>query len=97
MDIYNILSVRWIDGCVNSSISNILVSGFSKGIQHLSMKQGSLFVLFCTYKIHRTGMLQITFLVSLESSRGGGGGGGGVHLLGFMAFGLVVQKFLNIE
>jgi hypothetical protein len=37
-------------------------------------------------------MLQITVLVSLESSCGGG-----VHWLGFMAFGLVVQKFLNIE
>jgi hypothetical protein len=37
-------------------------------------------------------MLQITFLVSLESSQGGG-----VHWLGFMAFGLAVQKFLNIE
>jgi hypothetical protein len=37
-------------------------------------------------------MLQIAFLVSLESSQGGR-----VHLLGFMAFGLVVQKFLNIE
>jgi hypothetical protein len=37
-------------------------------------------------------MLQIMFLVSLESFQGGG-----VHQLGFMAFGLVVQKFLNIE
>jgi hypothetical protein len=37
-------------------------------------------------------MFQIVFLVSLESSQGGG-----VHGLGFMAFGLVVQKFLNIE
>jgi hypothetical protein len=37
-------------------------------------------------------MLQIMFLVSLESSQGGG-----VHQLGFMAFGLAVQKFLNIE
>jgi hypothetical protein len=46
------------------------------------MKEGSLFVLFCTYEIHRTGMLQIAFLVSLESS-----GGGGVHWLGFMPFG----------
>jgi len=36
--------------------------------RNLSMKQGSLFVLFCTYEIHRTGMLQIGFLVSLESS-----------------------------
>jgi hypothetical protein len=32
------------------------------------------------------------FLVSLESF-----GGGGVHRLGFMAFGLVVQKLLNIK
>jgi hypothetical protein len=37
-------------------------------------------------------MLQIMFLVSLESSQGGG-----VHWLGFMAFGLEVQKFMNIE
>jgi hypothetical protein len=36
-------------------------------------------------------MLQIVFLVSLENSQGG------VHQLGFMAFGLAVQKFLNIE
>jgi hypothetical protein len=56
------------------------------------MKQGALFVLYCTYEIHRTGMLQIMFLVSLESS-----GGGRVHQLGFMAFGLAMQKFLNIE
>jgi hypothetical protein len=59
------------------------------------MKQGSLFVLFCfvcTDEIHQTGMLQIAFLVSLESSRRGG-----VHGLGSMVFGLVVQKFLNIE
>jgi len=44
----------------------------------------------------KIGMLQIVFLMSLESSRGGGGGGG-VHRLGFMVFGLVEQKFLNIE
>jgi len=37
-------------------------------------------------------MLQIMLFVSLESFQGGG-----VHWLGFMAFGLVVQKFLNIE
>ncbi len=46
------------------------------------MKEGSLFVLFCTNEIHQTGMLQIVFLVSLESS-----GRGGVHGLGSMAFG----------
>jgi Na+/H+-dicarboxylate symporter len=37
-------------------------------------------------------MLQIVFLVSLESF-----GQGGVPGLGSMMFGLVVQKFLNIE
>jgi hypothetical protein len=37
-------------------------------------------------------MLQIVFLVALESSQRGG-----VHGLGSMAFGLVVQKVLNIE
>jgi hypothetical protein len=37
-------------------------------------------------------MLQIVFLVSLESSQQGG-----VHGLGSMTFGLVVEKFLNIE
>jgi hypothetical protein len=35
-------------------------------------KEGSLFVLFCSYEIHRTRMLQMLFLVSLESSWGGG-------------------------
>jgi hypothetical protein len=58
----------------------------------LSMKEGSL---FCSYEIHRTGMLQIMFLMSLERSQQGG-----VHGLGSMAFGLAVQKvqkFLNIE
>jgi hypothetical protein len=58
------------------------------------MKEGSLFcfVLFCSYEIHQTSMLQIVFLVSLESfSRGG------VHGLGSMTFGLAVQKFLNME
>jgi hypothetical protein len=59
------------------------------------MKEGSLFcfVLFCGYEIHRTMMLQILFLVSLEHSSSEG-----VHGLGcMMTFGLVVQKFLNIE
>jgi hypothetical protein len=56
------------------------------------MKQGSLLVLFCTNEINRTGMLQTVFLVSLESSQIGG-----LHWLGSMMFGLVVQKFLNIE
>jgi hypothetical protein len=46
------------------------------------MKQGSLFVLFCTNEIHWIEMLQIVFLVSLESSPVGGG----VHWLGSMLF-----------
>jgi hypothetical protein len=37
-------------------------------------------------------MLQIVFLVSLESSQQEG-----VHGLGSMTFALLVQKFLNIE
>jgi hypothetical protein len=49
------------------------------------MKEGNLFSFVCTNEIHRTVMLQIMFLVSLESSQGAG-----VHRLGFMAFGLVV-------
>jgi hypothetical protein len=56
------------------------------------MKEDSLFVLFCTYEIHQTWMLQITFLVSLESFQQER-----VHQLGSMAFELAVQKFLNIE
>jgi hypothetical protein len=58
------------------------------------MKEVSLFyfVLFCSYEIHQTRMLQITLLVSLESSRPVG-----VHELGSVVFGLAVQKFLNIE
>jgi hypothetical protein len=41
---------------------------------YLSMKEGSLLFCFvCTYdEIHRTGVLQIMFLVSLESSQQGG-------------------------
>jgi hypothetical protein len=60
-------------------------------IIYLYMKEGS-FVLFCSYEIHRTRMLQIMFLVFFESSRQVGMRG-----LGSMVFGLVVQKFLNIE
>jgi hypothetical protein len=56
---------------------------------HLPMKEGSL---FCNYEIHQTRMLQIVFLVSLESSQWGG-----VHGLGSIKFGLVVQMFLNIK
>jgi hypothetical protein len=41
-------------------------------------------------------MLQIMFLVSLESSQQGEVRGE-VHGLASMAFGLAVQKFLNIE
>jgi len=61
----------------------------SRIAQHLSMKEGSL---FCSYEIHQTRMLQIVFLVSLESSQLGG-----VHGLWFHGVLTVVQKFLNIE
>jgi hypothetical protein len=59
-------------------------------IGNISMKEGSLFGLFCfvLFVLMRSterGMFQIPFLISLESSKGGG-----VHGLGFMAFGLVV-------
>ncbi len=57
---------------------------------YLWRKVVCLFCFVCTYEIHWTGMLQIAFLVSLESSWGGG-----VHGLGFMTFGLVVQKVLE--
>jgi len=58
-----------------------------------STKEGSLFCFVCTYEIDQAEMLQIAFLVPLESSRGEG-----VHQLGsMMTFGLAVQKFLNIE
>jgi len=55
------------------------------------MKEGSLFC-FYSYEIHRTGMLQIVFLVVFGKllTRW-------VHALGSMMFGLAVQKFLNIE
>jgi hypothetical protein len=49
----------------------VLISTYAI-ISNLSMKEGSLFVLFCIDETHRTGMLQITFLVSLESSQGEG-------------------------
>jgi hypothetical protein len=51
------------------------------------------FALYCSYEIHQTGMLQIVFLVSLESSWRGGGAWAWFYDI----FGLVVQKFLNID
>jgi hypothetical protein len=56
---------------------------------YLWRKVGSL---FCNHEIHQIRMLQILFLVFLESSWQGR-----VHGLGSMMFGFVVQKFLNIE
>jgi hypothetical protein len=60
---------------------------FPKAPPNPSMKGGSL---FCSYEIQQTGMLQIVFMVSWESSRRGG-----VHGLGSMTFGLAVQKVLE--
>jgi hypothetical protein len=48
---------------------------------NLSMKEGCLFVLFCSYEIHPIMMLQIAFFMSLESSQQVG-----VHGLGSMTF-----------
>jgi hypothetical protein len=77
-------------------LENVLINSRKKShnnlkgkLCHLFMKEGSL---FCNHQIHQTRMLQIVFLVSLESSWQGG-----VHGLGPMTFGLVAQKFLNIE
>jgi len=67
------------------------VWGF-KALMYLWMKVVCLFYFFHTYETHLTGMLQIVFLVSLESSQGGG-----VHWLDSMTLGLVMQKFLNIK
>jgi hypothetical protein len=57
------------------------------------MKEDSLFcfVLYCSYEIHRTGNASIGVLGVFGkcSTRR-------VHGLGSMAFGLAVQKFLNI-
>ncbi len=50
--------------------------------------QSKIVCLFCFYEIHQTEMLQIVFLVFLMKR---------VHGVCFMMFGLVVQKFLNIE
>ncbi len=66
-----------------------------KNVFNICTFEGRLFVCFVVFLSMRSiesGMIQITFLVSLENSRGGG-----VHRLGFMAFGLAMQKFLNIE
>jgi hypothetical protein len=70
---------------------------FSNGLfvlKYLSLKQGSLFVLFVFMSsTERTQMLQIVFSWCLWK----GSRRGGVHGLGSMTFGLAVQKFLNIE
>jgi hypothetical protein len=62
-------------------------------LAHLSMKEGSLFCFVLELWDHRTGMLQIVFLVSLESSRRRRGAWAWFH----DSSGLAVQKFLNIE
>ncbi len=60
-------------------------------LDYLSMKEGSLFC-FVVMRSTELGCFRLCFLVTLESSQQGG-----VHMLGSMTFGLVVQKFLNIE
>jgi hypothetical protein len=75
---------------------SVLTAGGKKVLPTLSfLSIGYLwryFILFCSYEINWTRMLQIVFLVSLESCPLGG-----VHGLDSMMFGLAVQKFLNIE
>ncbi len=79
-------------------LSFLFCMGFTLGpmaqatLVYLRRKVVCLFCFVCTYEMHRTRMLQLMFSVSLESSQWGG-----VHGLGSMMFGLVVQKFLNIE
>ncbi len=83
----------WLSGCFYFCFSTIFRKSWTHHTwTHLSMKEGSLFcfVLFCSYEIHRTQMLQIVFLASLESSLRGR-----VHELGSMTFELAMQKFLN--
>jgi len=77
----------WIFSFPNLFFPNLFWGGVSCD---LCMKEGSLFCFVCTYEIKRTGMLQIVFLVSSESSQRGG-----VHGLGSMMFGLAVQKVLE--
>jgi hypothetical protein len=59
------------------------------------MKEGSL-VFFIPMRYTEPGMLQIAFLVSLESSEEEEEEEGCIGFR-FMVFGLVVSKFLNIE
>jgi hypothetical protein len=78
------LGVSWVRPKLGIQCSQISLF-YPLAYWNLSMKQGSLLFCFvCTYEIHWTGMLQLAFLVSLDSS------GGQVHWLGFMAVGLVV-------
>ncbi len=60
---------------------------------YLFMKEGSLdcFVLYCSYEIHWTRMLQIVFLASLQTSWQGG-----VHGLGSIAFVPAVLEYWMI-
>ncbi len=63
--------------------------------QHLYERLGSLFVLFCTHEIHQMGMLQIAFLVSLESSQGRGGASAWFH--GVWTCGVEVLEYWMIS
>jgi len=76
------LRILWCSWSGNHQENSLTKFGY------LSLKEGSL---FC-FVVMRSMMLQIMFLVSPGSSRPKG-----VHRLGSMTFGVVVQKFLNIE
>ncbi len=76
---------------------SLLCNGFTLGptaqatLVYLWRKVVCLFCFVCTYEIHQTKMLQITFLVLLISSLGGGG----VHGLGSMVFWTCSAKVLE--
>ncbi len=60
------------------------------------MKEGSLFGL-CLFVLMGSTKLECFRSCSWSLWKSSRGGGGGVHGLGSMTFGLVAQKFLNIE
>jgi hypothetical protein len=71
-----------------------LISEIALLTQIYLWRKGVCFVLFCfcSYEIHQTRMLQIVFLVSLESSQQGE-----VHGLGSMTFGAKVLEYWLIS
>ncbi len=91
--IFFLITMSFLTSFLNNYLFFLQLHFFPLSLNiYLWRKVVCLFCFVCTSEIHQTGMLQIAYLVSFESSQWGG-----VHRLGFMAFGLAVQKFLNIE